>query len=189
MRQSSAPQRPLGTPANYGRNTWVQTERKALEAWSQLTMKSPKASALLQVLVSRMGHQNAVVIAQKTLARMMGCSADTIQRAVRDLVDGRWIQIVQIGPRGTVNAYVVNANVAWGEARDHIQRLAVFTATVVADADDQPVELLKHRELRTIPIAYVPHAAAPPKDDNEEEDPNDLIRDALDRCKPITGNA
>jgi len=189
MRQSLTPQKQLGTPATYGRNTWVQTERKAHEAWAHLTATSPRASVLMHHLVARMGHQNAVVISQKTLAKLMGCTTRTVQNALADLVKGRWVQVVQVGPAGTVNAYVVNAHVAWGEARDQIGRLAVFTATVVADADDQPPEVLKHKELRTVSIAYVPHAAAPPKDDSEEEDPNDLIRDALDRCKPITGNA
>ena len=177
----------LGTPATYGRSTWVQTERKALEAWAHLTMTSPRASALLQHLVARMGHQNAVVIAQKTLAKMMGCNTRTVQRALEDLVKGQWVQVIQIGAAGSVNCYVINSKVAWGEARDHL-RLAVFTATVVADADDQTPETLEHRKLRTLPLVYAPDEV-PPKDNEGEEDPNDLIRDVLDRCKPITGNA
>lgn len=156
---SSPPQ--IGTPANYGRNTWVQTERKALEAWAHLTMTSPRASALLQHLVARMGHQNAVVISQKTLAKMMGCSVRTVKYAVADLIAGRWIQCVQVGQHGTVNAYVINSEVAWGEARDQIGRLAVFTATVVADADDQSAEVLEHKQLRTLPIVYPPEFAMP----------------------------
>jgi hypothetical protein len=158
----------LGTPVTYGRSTWVQTERKALEAWAHLTMTSPRASALLQHLVARMGHQNAVVIAQKTLAKMMGCSVDTVQRAVRDLVNGKWIQVIQIGQNGTINAYVVNSDVVWGEARDQIGRLAIFTATVVADADDQAVETLEHRKLRKLPIIYPPGDAAPEQFDLED---------------------
>ena len=149
----------LGTPATYGRNTFVMAERKALEAWAHLTMTSPRASALLQHLVARMGHQNAVVIAQKTLAKMMGCNTRTVQRALSDLVKGRWIQIVQLGTTGTVNAYVINSMVAWGESRDQIKRLAVFTANVVADADDQDAAALEHKELRILPITFPPEEA------------------------------
>ena len=151
----------LGTPVAYNRNTWVQTERRALEAWAHLTMTSPRASALLQHLVARMGHQNAVVIAQKTLGKLMGCNVRTVQRALDDLVKGNWIQVVQIGSSGSINAYVVNAQVAWGESRDQIGRLAVFQATVVADADDQANVTLEHRELRQIPIVYPPEEALP----------------------------
>ena len=153
--------RVLGTPVTYGRNTWVQTERKALEAWAHLTMSSPRASALLQHLVARMGHQNAVVISQKTLAKMMGCNIRTVQRALDDLVQGRWIQVVQIGTAGSVNAYVINSLVAWGEARDQIGRLAVFTATVIADAADQSIETMEHKKLRQLPIIYPPEEVLP----------------------------
>ena len=156
----------LGTPATYGRNTWIQTERKALETWANLTMTSPRASALLQHLVARMGHQNAVVISQKTLAKMMGCTSRTVQRALDDLIKGQWVQVVQIGAAGSVNCYVINSKVAWGEARDHL-RLAVFTANVVADAEDQTPETLGHKKLKTIQVTYAPGAAPP----DDAEDP------------------
>ena len=52
----------LGTPVSSGPRTWVQTERAAHEAWGNLTMKSPRAAALMHQLVANMGHQNAVVV-------------------------------------------------------------------------------------------------------------------------------
>ena len=63
-------QKMLGTPARYGRNTWVQTERAGHEAWAKLTMESPKAAAVMHHLVANMGHQNAVVISQRTLSKI-----------------------------------------------------------------------------------------------------------------------
>ncbi len=151
----------LGTPVGYGPKTWVQTERKAHEAWSELTLKSPRAAAVMHRLVSMMGHQNAVVINQKTLAKQMKCSLDTVKRGIRDLEDGNWIQVVQLNGPGTVSAYVVNAAVAWGEARDQISRLAVFHAAVVADSDHQAPEKLAGQKLRTLPIIYPPEEALP----------------------------
>lgn len=103
-------------------------------------------------LVARMERQNAVVVAQKTLSKLMGCSLDTIKRAVKDLEAERWIQVVQIGP-GTTCAYVVNASVAWGQSRGQLH-LSTFSATVVADADDQAPMTLEHRDLRRIPTLY-----------------------------------
>ena len=41
-------------------------------------MNSPRAAALMHHLVARMGHQNAVVVSHKTLAKMMGCGTRTI---------------------------------------------------------------------------------------------------------------
>ena len=156
---SDIPVKTLGTPVAYGPRTWVQTERKAHEAWGKLTMRSPRAAAVMHHLVANMGHQNAVVIAQKTLAKLTGCSVATLKRALSDLEAERWIQVVQIGQNGTVNAYVVNAQVAWGESRDQIGRLAVFQAAVVADAEDQPEGMLERSELRKLPIIYPPEEA------------------------------
>ena len=56
------------------------------------------------------------------------------------------------GP-GTVNAYVVNDRVAWGQPRDQL-RLSVFSAAVVADQADQDEALLGHGDLRRIPTLY-----------------------------------
>ncbi|MBO8356806.1 helix-turn-helix domain-containing protein, partial [Pseudomonas aeruginosa] len=78
-------------------------------------------------LVARMGHQNAVVVPQKVLGKIMNCSVDTVQRALKVLEAERWIQIVRIG-KGKEAAYVINDRVAWGQARDQL-RLSMFSAT------------------------------------------------------------
>jgi len=168
--RSSPPEtgRRIGTPADAGPRQWVQTDRAAHEAWGRLAVRVPRAAALLHHLIANMGHQNAVVIPQKVLAKIMGCSVDTIQRSVAELVKEQWIQVIQIGPRGTVNAYVVNAAVAWGEKREHIGRLAVFHARVMADAEDQPEGALERRNLRRIPALYPGEEQLPT---GEGEDP------------------
>ena len=154
----SAPPAKLGTPVHSGPKTWVQTERAAHEQWSLLTMSSPRAAAVMHRLVSIMGHQNAVVISQKTLAKMMGCNERTIRRAIDDLVKGRWVQVVHLGSSATVNAYVVNSTVAWGEKRDHL-RLSVFHAVVVGDLEDQPAAALDAPALRRVPVIFPPEEA------------------------------
>lgn len=145
----------LGIPVGGGRNTFVQTERKAHEAWADLSIRNPRASGVLHKLVAMMGHQNAVVIPQRTLAKVCGCSERTIRNALPDLISGNWIQIVQLGPAGSVNAYVVNSSVAWGEKRDNLH-LSVFDARIIADRDDQPNKEAVDQppELRRIPVLY-----------------------------------
>ena len=151
----SAPPEKLGTPVKSGPRTWVQTERAAHEQWAKLTMSSPRAAALMHHFVALMGHQNAVVIPQKTLAKLMGCSLRTMQYALEDLIRDRWVQAVQLGASGTVNAYVVNSAVAWGERRDHL-RLSVFNAVVVGDLEDQPAGARDAPELRRVPVIFPP---------------------------------
>ena len=75
-----------------------------------------------------------------------------------DLVADEWIQL---GQQGTVNAYVINSAVAWGESRDQIPRLSVFHAAVVADAEDQSAETLERRKLRKLPIIILSEEALP----------------------------
>ncbi|MGH8845954.1 MAG: helix-turn-helix domain-containing protein [Polaromonas sp.] len=116
-------------------------------------MSNPRAGALMHFLVARMGQGNALVVSQKVLAAMMGCHERTIRRAVADLVAERYIQVVQLGHAGTVNAYVVNSAVAWGQPRDQLH-LATFTATVLASADEQSAGALEYQELRRIPVLF-----------------------------------
>jgi DNA-binding transcriptional MocR family regulator len=143
----------IGTPVQNKPGQWVQTERKAHEDWANLIGRKPRAAALLHHLVAQMGHQNAVMVSQKTLAKIMGSSIDTVQRALIVLEAEKWIQIVKMNGPGTVAAYVVNDRVAWGQPRDQL-RLSVFSATVVADAEDQDPLTLESADLRRIPSLF-----------------------------------
>ena len=149
------------------KGSWVQTERKAHEAWANLIARKPKAAMLLHHLVAQMGHKNAVVVSQKTLAKMLACSLRTVQYAISDLASERWIQIVRLNGPGTVSAYVVNDRVAWGQPRNELV-LSNFSANVVADAEDQSLETLADCKLRNIPTLYPGERQLP---DNSHEDP------------------
>lgn len=131
---------------------WLQTERAAHEAWAKLISEAPKAAQMMHLLVARIGDHNAVVISQKNLIRLMGASRPTVQRAVKKLKDDLWIEVRQIGDRGTTNAYIVNDRVAWLGKRDGI-RYSLFSAAVVISDDEQPDvgELDHQKPLRQIP--------------------------------------
>ena len=143
----------IGRQVANARKAWVQTERAAHEAWAGLIARKPRAAMLLHHFVALMGERNAVVISQKTLAKMLGVSDRTVRSAITDLVAERWVSVVKLNGPGTVSAYVVNDRVAWGERRDKLP-LSVFSATVVADLDDQDEALLGHSGLRRIPSLY-----------------------------------
>ena len=91
------------------RQTWVQTDRAAHEAWGHLVHKSPRAAALMHHLVAHMDQSAAVVASYATLAKICGFSVATVRRAVDDLKSRQWIQVVQIGGKGAANAFVVNS--------------------------------------------------------------------------------
>lgn len=156
----SSPPTVVGISAQSKPGQWVQTERKAHEAWAGLIARQPRAAELLHHLVAHMGHQNAVVIPQKIIAKLMGRSIDTVQRALRTLEAEKWIQIVKMNGPGTVAAYIVNDKVAWGQPRDQL-RLSVFSANVIADASDQDAGTLERNDLRRIPTLYPGEAQLP----------------------------
>lgn len=134
---------------------WVQTERKAHEAWAALIAKAPKAAQIMHILTANVGEHNAVVISQKNLMRLTGASRRTVQRALSVLQQDKWIEVRQIGQNGTVNAHVINDRVAWSGKRDGI-RYSLFSATIVLSDDEQPdrADLGKQGPLRELPSLF-----------------------------------
>jgi hypothetical protein len=117
--------------------SWVQTERDAHEKWAKLAVTSPRACALMHVIVSQMGRHNALVASQATLAKLADCSVRTVQYSLKTLREGGWLEVRQIGPTGTANAYIVNDRVAWSGNRDGI-RYSLFSAAVLVSDAEQP---------------------------------------------------
>lgn len=117
--------------------SWVQTERAAHEKWAKLSISHPRASALLHVMVSKMGRHNALIISLPNLARLALMSRSTLIRALAVLRQENWIEVRQIGPTGTSNAYIINDRVAWTGRRDGI-RYSMFSAAVLVSDDEQP---------------------------------------------------
>lgn len=182
MKAISAPQE-IGTPVTLRFGTWVQTERKAHEAWARLIARKPRAAMLLHHLVAHMGQQNAVVVSQKTLAKLVGVTDRTVRSAITDLEAERWIQVVKMNGPGTVAAYVVNDRVAWGQSRDQL-RLSAFSAAVVADAEDQSSATLECSALRRIPSLYPGERQLPTGDG--EDPPSQPCIEGLEPDLPAT---
>ncbi|WP_282029959.1 HTH domain-containing protein [Paracoccus marcusii] len=131
------------------RGTFVQTDRASHEAWAQLTARKPAASAVLHLLSASIGNQNAVVVSQKTMAKILSVTDRTIRNAISDLEAGNWLQVVRIGA-GRECAYILNDRVAWADKRDNL-RLSRFSAEVIADAEDQTDLTLSDEDLRKLP--------------------------------------
>ncbi len=135
--------------------TWVQVERAAMERWSKLAVSNPRAAAVMMLMTSQMGRNNALVASQTTLAKMAGCGLNTLKRALTVLREGNWIEVRQIGPTGTACAYIVNDRVAWSGNRDGI-RYSLFSAAVLISDDEQPdqAEIGAQPPLERIPAMY-----------------------------------
>jgi hypothetical protein len=142
------------------RQEFVQTQRTAHVEWGKLVLSNPTAAAVMHQLVAFMDRQNAVAISHTTLGELVGLHQTTIKKAIKYLRDHHWVQVIQLGQRGTVNAYVVNDQVAWADYRDN-KRLAIFSARIIADAKDQDGLALAPAKLRKVPVIYPPEEALP----------------------------
>lgn len=142
-------------PDKRQRGHWVQTERAAHEAWAGLIRKSPLAAQVMHILTSQVADHNAVVISQKVLAKLVGGSERGVRAALGILTSDNWIEMRQIGGRGTINAYVINDRVAWNGKRDGI-RYSLFSARVVIAEDEQPDQdqIGQQEPLRRLPSAF-----------------------------------
>jgi hypothetical protein len=145
----------MALPAQKPKGNWVQTDRSSHEAWAALTRKSPLAAQVMHLLAARVGDHNAVVISQGTLAHLAGASRRGVQNAISILERERWIELRQIGDRGTVNAHVLNDRVVWSGARDGL-RTSLFSAVVVVSDIEQPdrEDLGAQQPLRQVPRLY-----------------------------------
>jgi hypothetical protein len=134
---------------------WVQTERAAHEAWGALILKSPLAARIMHQLVAQVGDHNAVVVSQETLASLVSATRRGVQKALKVLQRGHWLELRQLGSTGSVNAYVLNSRVVWHGSRDGIRR-ALFSAVVIVSEDEQPdrADLDRLVPLRPIPALF-----------------------------------
>jgi hypothetical protein len=150
----------IGKPVVPKKQTFIQIEREALHEWARFMMKNQRAASVLGHMTALMDKQAAVAISHKTLAKLCGCSLPTVKRALDALEKGSWIQVVQLGPTGTVNAYIINSRVAWCDLRDN-KKMAIFSARIVADAEDQTALTMSEDKLRRIPMVHPPEEALP----------------------------
>ena len=99
--------------------------------------------ALMRVLEP--GNSGVVVISRTGCAELIGVSIPTINRAMKTLTAGNWVQRVKVG---TAYALAVNTNIAWPARGD-----AVFKATVVAARSEQSEADLSSQALRSVDLA------------------------------------
>lgn len=131
--------------------TWAQTELAAHEAWAALTLRAPKAAALLHALCRIAGSEEAVAASQRVLADFLGTSQATIARALVVLEKEGWIQILRMGATGQVAAYRINSRAHWSGERGTPKHMSSFRARLLVAYADQP-EAFEHKEpLRQIP--------------------------------------
>lgn len=130
-------------PPTYG---WLQFEKKALGELTKMAMASPAAMGTLMYLVNHMSRSNALVVSQQAIAEGIGSKRETVNRALRYLVQHNFVQTIKAGG---VSVYVVNSKVAWQGERG--ARYAAFGADVLAVESEQTFDLDDMTPLKSVP--------------------------------------
>jgi hypothetical protein len=135
---------PLGEkPATFG---WLQFEKKALKELQNLAIKSPTAMGTLMYMVNRMSRSNALVVSQQAIANELHIKRESVNRAIKYLVDHNFIQVIKAGG---ASVYVVNSRVAW--QGDRGSRYAAFGADVIALESEQTGQIDDLPPLKGVP--------------------------------------
>lgn len=132
---------------------FVQLYKKELRQLRALVRLNPTAAQILFVFVEKMNKQNAIIMSFKTLEKITKKTRQTCSKAIKDLREAKFINVVKIG---NANAYVVNSNVFWSTDNAIKEKFAIFTATVVASGSeqDEDFEDWSNVKLKQIPIIY-----------------------------------
>lgn len=137
-----------------GSPRFVQTERETHEAWARLTIEAPKASAVMHLITARMKRNNRTLLTHAEIQRELGISRPTVQRAIKHLREGRWLEVYQIGETGSANIYGINSRVAWATGRDGL-RYADLSVELRIREKDQPEEY--RAQIGSPPLRQLPH--------------------------------
>lgn len=134
---------------SHGVMTFSMIEKQALLDMDRLIAKEPTAARVLNHLIrlTEPGSGGVVIISRATLGKMLAVSDPTVGRAIRVLVEGRWIQRMRVGG---AYALAVNRSVAWTGPRGKMDH-AVFSAVVVASRAEQSEDALASPDLCRVP--------------------------------------
>ena len=126
---------------------FVQFSRTGLLKLSQL--KSGLSHQIFHYLTREMDTENKLIISQGTLAEIFECTRQSINQAVKELIQNKLIEILKIG---NTNIYCLNAAVVWSQERTKLH-LAKFNAKVIiSETEQEKFNQLKSNKLKQIKI-------------------------------------
>ena len=122
------------------------SKKKAAQELQKLIQASPTAASTLMYMVNHMSRSNALVVSQAAIAKGIGAKRESVNRAVRYLVEHNFIQVIKagrVGLRGEQPGHV---------ARQSRERYAAFGADIVAiESEQDPATIEQATPLKCVP--------------------------------------
>lgn len=129
LREEKARQREKNSPFS----RWTQFNNEHTKEIMWLTLKHPKAQAILFFLVDQMDCYNAVLCSNKVLQEILGVSRQTVSLSIKVLRENGFIAVLK---SGTSNVYAINDSVYW-KAYGNNKKYSKFPANVVLALSEQ----------------------------------------------------
>lgn len=105
----------------------------------RIASESPTAIQILMYFLENMNNNNAVIVSQKELARIVNKTRQGVAKALKVLESNGSLLI---GKVGTANVYIINSDLAW-QGTYKQRRNVILNATVVMEMEDNE-EIVKH---------------------------------------------
>jgi DNA-binding transcriptional ArsR family regulator len=112
---------------------WTQYNNEHTRELMWLTLKHPKAHAILLFLVDQMDKYNAVICSYAVLQEVLSISKSTVHRNIRVLADNGFLTVLK---SGTSNVYAINDSVYWKSWKNN-RKYSKFPANVVLSLSEQ----------------------------------------------------
>jgi DNA-binding transcriptional ArsR family regulator len=148
-RQEAEKQREKNSPFS----RWTQFNNEHTRELMWLTLKHPKAHAILLFLIDQMDNYNAVMCSYRVLEEVINVGQATIARNIKVLKDNGFIAVLK---SGTSNVYAVNHEIYW-KSWGNNRKYSKFPANIVLTLSEQEatyqakiegLEIVKQKERR-----------------------------------------
>lgn len=124
-----------------GNAPFYQFRKHNFKLIRKLNVKSPTAANLFFFLIENMleGY-NSLVVSQDALCEVLEVSRMTLHRAIKVLVDEKYVQVLKSGVN---NVYCVNADIVWTKRANDLYHARFNTAVYLTSSEQDEEQRIK----------------------------------------------
>lgn len=110
----------------------------------KLTSENKIAAELFFFFVENMDKRtNSLIVGQEVLSEVLECSRMTIHRAIKHLIDEKYLQVLKMG---VSNVYCINADIVWTKRADELYHARFNTAVYLTSSEQDEETKLKIKQ-------------------------------------------